>query len=259
MKPSPPVVLCLSGHDPTGGAGIQADIETVCRLGCYPSSVITALTVQDTRNVYKVLPQNAEAFLKQALTVLRDMPPAVIKIGLLGSVELVHAVHELLESAPGVPVVLDPILAAGGGTSLASEMLIESLRRTLIPRATVLTPNSPEARKLAGMEDLDDCGRTLLAFGCPNVLLTGAHENENDVVNRLYRASGVKTYRWPRLPGSYHGSGCTLASAIAALLASGKDIEHAMSDAQDFTWQALSNGYRLGTGQKLPNRLYPVR
>lgn len=259
MKPSPPIVLCLSGHDPTGGAGIQADIETVSRLGCYPSSVITALTVQDTRNVREVLPQSAEAFLKQALTVLRDMPPAAIKIGLLGSVEIVHAVHELLESAAGLPVVLDPILAAGGGTSLANQMLIEALRQTLIPRATVLTPNSPEARKLAGMENLDDCGRALLAFGCPNVLLTGAHENENDVVNRLYRTSDEKAYRWPRLPGSYHGSGCTLASAVAALLAGGRDIEHAVSEAQDFTWQALNNGYRLGAGQKLPNRLYSVR
>ncbi len=259
MKPSPPVVLCLSGHDPTGGAGIQADIETVSRLGCHPSSVITALTVQDTLNVREVLPQHAEAFLEQALTVLRDMPPAAIKIGLLGSVEIAHAVHELLESAVGLPVVLDPILAAGGGANLANEMLIEALRRKLIPRATVLTPNSPEARKLAGMEDLDDCGRALLAFGCPNVLLTGAHENDGDVVNHLYRASGVKTYRWPRLPGSYHGSGCTLASAVAALLAGGRDIERAVSEAQDFTWQALNNGFRLGGGQRLPNRLYSVR
>ncbi|MGX2038988.1 bifunctional hydroxymethylpyrimidine kinase/phosphomethylpyrimidine kinase [Methylocaldum sp. MU1018] len=258
MKPSPPIVLCLSGHDPTGGAGIQADIETVSRLGCHPCSVITALTVQDTHNVRKVLPQNAEDFLEQARTVLRDLPVAAVKIGLLGSVDIVHAVRELLEAAAGIPVVLDPILAAGGGANLSNEALIDALRQALIPRATVLTPNSPEARKLTGTSDLADCARELLALGCPNVLLTGTHEDDSEVVNRLYRASGSKTYRWPRLPGSYHGSGCTLASAVAAGLARGRDVESAASAAQDFTWRALNAGFRPGRGQWLPNRLCPA-
>ncbi|HYE35121.1 hydroxymethylpyrimidine/phosphomethylpyrimidine kinase [Methylocaldum sp.] len=256
MKHKPPVVLSLSGHDPTGGAGIQADIETISRLGCHPCTVVTALTVQDTHNVRKVLPQKAGDFLEQARTVLQDLPVAAIKIGLLGSVDIVHAVYELLKEAGGIPVVLDPILAAGGGTNLANEALIEALRQELIPRATVLTPNSPEARTLTGMRDLDDCARDLLALGCPNVLLTGTHEEDNEVINRLCRLSVTKTYRWPRLPGSYHGSGCTLASALAALLAQCRDIEPAALEAQDFTWQALRNGYRLGGGQLLPNRFY---
>ncbi|WP_434111198.1 bifunctional hydroxymethylpyrimidine kinase/phosphomethylpyrimidine kinase [Methylocaldum sp. GT1TLB] len=256
MKPQLPVVLCLSGHDPTGGAGIQADIETVSRFGCYPCSVVTALTVQDTHNVRKILPQRSGELLEQARTVLLDLPVDAVKIGLLGSVDIVYAVDELLKIAGSIPVVLDPILAAGGGTNLANEALIEALIETLIPRATVLTPNSPEARKLTGMEDLDDCARALLALGCPNVLLTGTHEGDDEVINRLYRSSGKTTYRWPRLPGSYHGSGCTLASAVAALLARGRDIESAASEAQDFTWQALNNGFRLGGGQLLPNRRY---
>jgi hydroxymethylpyrimidine/phosphomethylpyrimidine kinase len=256
MTRKPPVVLTLSGHDPTGGAGIQADIETISRFGCHPCSAITALTVQDTHNVCKVLPQKAEDFLEQARTVLEDLPIAAVKIGLLGSVDIVRAVHELLKAADGIPVVLDPILAAGGGASLASGALIEALRQTLIPRATVLTPNSPEARKLTGMEDLDDCARGLLDLGCPNILLTGTHEDDNEVINRLYRTSGTKTYLWPRLPGSYHGSGCTLASAVAALLARDRDIESAASEAQEFTWQALNHGFQLGSGQWLPNRLY---
>jgi len=256
MKRKPPIVLTLSGHDPTGGAGIQADIETAARLGCYPCSVITALTVQDTHNVRKVLPQKAEDFLEQARTVLEDLPVAAIKIGLLGSVDIAYAVHELLKIAGDIPVVLDPILAAGGGTNLAGGALIEALRQTLIPRATVLTPNSPEARKLTGMKDLDGCARDLLNLGCPNILLTGTHEDDNEVINRLYRASGTKTYRWPRLAGSYHGSGCTLASAVAALLACGLDIEPAASKAQEFTWHALNYGFRLGGGQLLPNRFY---
>jgi hydroxymethylpyrimidine/phosphomethylpyrimidine kinase len=148
MKPQLPVVLCLSGHDPTGGAGIQADIETVSRFGCYPCSVVTALTVQDTHNVRKILPQRSGELLEQARTVLLDLPVDAVKIGLLGSVDIVYAVDELLKIAGGIPVVLDPILAAGGGTNLANEALIEALIETLIPRATVLTPNSPEARKL---------------------------------------------------------------------------------------------------------------
>jgi hydroxymethylpyrimidine/phosphomethylpyrimidine kinase len=258
MIPHPPVVLCLSGHDPTGGAGIQADIETVSRFGCHPCSVVTALTVQDTHNVRKVLPQPAGDFLEQARTLLRDVPVSAVKIGLLGSAAIAHAVCELIETIESLPVVLDPILAAGGGTNLANQDLIETLRLTLIPRTTVLTPNSPEARTLTGKEDLADCARDLLALGCPNVLLTGTHENGDDVINRLYRASGTISYRWPRLPESYHGSGCTLASAVAALLALGRDVETAASEAQDFTWQALSGGFRPGGGQWLPNRFYPA-
>jgi hydroxymethylpyrimidine/phosphomethylpyrimidine kinase len=255
MITAPPVVLSLSGHDPTGGAGIQADIETCVRLGCHPCTVVTALTVQDTRNVRRVIPQAAEDFLEQARAVLADLPVAAIKIGLLGSVEIVRAVAEILEGAGEIPVVLDPILAAGGGRNLATEELIGQIRARLIPRATVLTPNTPEARKLAGKDDPETCARELLALGCPNVLLTGTHEDGPDVANRWYSAAGVETCRWPRLPGSYHGSGCTLASAVAACLARGCAMEAAVRKAQRFTWEALQGGFHLGRGQLLPNRM----
>jgi hydroxymethylpyrimidine/phosphomethylpyrimidine kinase len=255
MTFSPPVVLSLSGHDPIGGAGLQADIETLARLGCYPCTVVTALTAQDTHNVRRVIPQAADDLLEQARLVLADLPVAAIKIGLLGSAEIVRAVGQVLDNAGGIPVVLDPILAAGGGRNLADGELIAEIKTRLIPRATVVTPNTPEARKLTEKNGPDACARALLALGCPNVLLTGTHEDGPDVVNRWYSGAGVESYRWPRLPGSYHGSGCTLASAVAAHLARGLRMDAAIQEAQCFTWEALKTGFRLGGGQLLPNRI----
>lgn len=254
MSLLPPVVLCLSGHDPTGGAGIQADIETVIRLGCHPCTVVTALTVQDTRNVARILPQAAQDFLEQALTLLDDIPVAAVKIGLLGSTAIARAVAEVLDRAGTVPVVLDPILAAGGGRDLADRELIAEVRHRLIGRATIVTPNTPEAQRLTGEENPDTAAARILSLGCPNVLLTGGHEDGSEVVNRWYGAAGVESRRWPRLPGSYHGSGCTLAAAVAAGLARGLPVGGAIGEAQRFTFEALERGMRLGKGQFLPNR-----
>lgn len=254
MSLLPPVVLCLSGHDPTGGAGIQADIETVIRLGCHPCTVVTALTVQDTRNVARILPQAAQDFLEQALALLDDIPVAAVKIGLLGSTGIARAVAEVLDRAGTVPVVLDPILAAGGGRDLADRELIAEVRHRLIARATIVTPNTPEARRLTGEENPDAAAARILSLGCSNVLLTGGHEDDPEVVNRWYSAAGIESRRWPRLPGSYHGSGCTLAAAVAAGLARGLPIGEAIGEAQRFTFEALDRGMRLGKGQFLPNR-----
>ncbi|CAL1240466.1 bifunctional hydroxymethylpyrimidine kinase/phosphomethylpyrimidine kinase [Candidatus Methylocalor cossyra] len=254
-----PVVLCLSGHDPTGGAGLQADIETVTRFGCHPCTVPTCLTAQDTRDVQRVLPQAAAEFREQIALVLSDLSIAAIKIGLLGSLEIARAVAEILDGAGGLPVVLDPVLAAGGGRSLADRALAEEIGRRLVPRALVVTPNHPEARALAGMADAEAGARELRARGCPHVLLTGTHGDEGspEVVNRWYRAEGVEVYRWPRLPGSYHGSGCTLAAALAAGLARGWEMETAIRTAQRFTFEALERAWRPGRGQWLPNRRAP--
>lgn len=254
MTLPPPVVLCLSGHDPTGGAGIQADIETVLRLGCHPCTVVTALTVQDTRNVTRILPQAAEDFLEQALALLSDIPVAAIKIGLLGSPGIVRAVCEVVDRAGAVPVVLDPILAAGGGRNLANSDLIAEVKSRLIGRSTIMTPNTPEARRLTGLDDPDAAARGLLAQGCPNVLLTGGHEDGAEVANRWYSAAGVETRRWPRLPGSYHGSGCTLAAAVAAGLAQGLPLGVVIDEAQRFAFEALNRGFCPGQGQFLPKR-----
>ncbi len=260
---SPPVVMILAGNDPSGGAGLAADIATIISLGCHPAPVVTALTVQDTHNVHALLPVEPTQLLAQARAVLDDMPVAAIKVGLIGSAENAGALHALLAAYPDIPVVLDPILAAGGGTELANPKLLDTLRTLLLPLVTVLTPNSIEARRLAPEADtLEACAMALLERGCRYVLITGGHEPTEDVVNHFYGNSRLlERYHWPRLPGHHHGSGCTLAAAMAALLAQGRKLEwEALSSvvrhAQDYTWHALQTGYQAGGGQLLPNRLF---
>ncbi|MFO1423886.1 MAG: hydroxymethylpyrimidine/phosphomethylpyrimidine kinase [Candidatus Competibacteraceae bacterium] len=262
----PPVVVVLAGNDPSGGAGIAADIETLVSLGCHPAPVITALTVQDTHNVQALLPVDPDQVLAQARAVLKDMPVAAFKIGVIGGVDNAVALRALLTAHPDIPVVLDPVLAAGGGAELASTMLIEAIQTLLLPLTTVLTPNSVEARRLAPEADtLEACAMALLARDCRYVLITGGHESEPpaEVVNTLYGNNRLlETWRWPRLPESYHGSGCTLASAIAALLAqihgphSEESVLSALYRAQHYTWRSLQAAYRAGGGQPLPNRLF---
>lgn len=267
--PSPPIVLTFAASDPSGGAGIQADLMTISSMGCHALSVITALTVQDTVGIDNILAIDPEWVEDQARTILEDMPVDVFKIGLLGSIENIAVIAGILADYPDIPVVFDPVLSSGRGDELADEDMISAIQEMLLPQTTVLTPNSLEARRLteADGEDedtntlpLDECARRLIAFGCKNVLLTGTHENTPDVVNKLYDESGrVRSDAWERLPGSYHGSGCTLASAVAAALAHGLPISQAVREAQDYTWQALAAGFRPGMGQFIPDRFFWAR
>lgn len=247
---------------------MQADILTLSSLGCHPLSVVTAVTIQDTMGVEDVLPIDAEWVADQARCVLEDVPVAVFKIGLLGSVEAVAAIAEVVSDYPDIPLVLDPILASGRGDELASEDLISAMRELLVPQTTLITPNSLEVRRLARDDDADEdddpdlgeCARRILSLGCEYVLLTGTHENTPQVVNTLYEQQGVvRTDSWQRLPGTYHGSGCTLASAIAATIANGLAIPEAVRDAQEYTWQTLKHAYRTGMGQLVPDRLFWAR
>jgi hydroxymethylpyrimidine/phosphomethylpyrimidine kinase len=207
------------------------------------------------------------------------MPVAAIKIGMIGSVEAVAAIAEVVSDYPDIPLVLDPVLSSGRGDPLANEELMNALMDLLLPQTTVLTPNSIEARRLAedllgDDEDEDDdevdldheaepslelseCARRLIDMGCEYVLITGAHEQGTEVVNTLYNTRGVvHRQNWERLPGSYHGSGCTLASAVAGFLALGQDVAEATKEAQAYTWQTLKNAYRPGMGQFIPDRMY---
>jgi hydroxymethylpyrimidine/phosphomethylpyrimidine kinase len=257
MTNTRPAVLCFSGHDPSGGAGIQADIETLASHECHAVSVITALTEQDTWNVVKLIPQSPENIVSQATTLMADIPIKAFKIGLLGSPKTVRAIHSILVHYPAIPIVLDPVLAAGGGTDLADDQLIQTIIDLLLPITTVLTPNSTEARRLSGLDDLSECGLELLHKGCEYVLITGTHESTPEVKNQLYYENNcLETYSWSRLRHSYHGSGCTLASSIAALVAKGLDIPQAIAEAQEYTWDALNAGHRPGQGQHIPNRLF---
>jgi hydroxymethylpyrimidine/phosphomethylpyrimidine kinase len=252
-----PVVLSFSGHDPSGGAGIQADIETLVSHQCHSCSVITALTEQDSRNVKKLIPQKPQDIIDQANTVLNDFQVQAIKIGLIGHHDTALAIQSVLLQHPHIPVILDPVLAAGGGTSLANDALIDSITELLLPCTTVLTPNSEEARILANQTNLTDCGETLLNKGCDFVLITGTHEQSTTVNNQLFQSKEkTETFSWDRLPNNYHGSGCTLASSIAALVAQGLPPFTAIAEAQEYTWNALETAYRPGKGQFNPDRLF---
>ena len=257
MSINRPVVLSFSGHDPSGGAGVQADIETLVSHQCHSCSVITALTEQDSSNVKKLIPQKPQDIIDQANTVLNDFQVKAIKIGLIGHPETASAIQSVLLQHSHIPVILDPVLAAGGGTSLANEQLILAIVDQLLPCTTVLTPNSEEARILAQQSNLNDCGQTLLEKGCDYVLITGTHEQSTTVNNQLFQTNDkTETFSWDRLKHDYHGSGCTLASSIAALIAQGLDPFTAVSEAQEFTWNALDNAYHPGKGQFNPDRLF---
>jgi len=256
-----PVVMLFAGNDPSGGAGLLADIESVASMGCQAAPVVTALTVQNSRNVIDFEPVATRLLIEQARAVLEDMPVAAFKVGVTGSVANIEALHTLLTDYPQIPLVLDPILAAGGGSALSDESMRAAMIDLLFPHTTVLTPNSVEARRLAPEADtLDACAHKLLDDGCEFVLITGAHEPGERVDNRLYGEQGrIETFSWQRLPESYHGSGCTLASAIAGLLAQGLEPFTAIHEAQQYAWETLHHAYHLGGGQWHPNRLFWAR
>ena len=194
MLQPPPIVLSFSANDSSGGAGIQADTLTLASMGCHPLSVITAITVQDTVGVDDVMALDPGWVADQARAVLEDMPVHVFKIGMLGSVENIATIAEIVSDYPDIPVVLDPVLSSGRGDEFANEDMILAMRELLFPQTTIITPNSIEARRLAQDEmedsdelDLEQCGERILHMGCEYVLITGAHENTRQVTNTLYR------------------------------------------------------------------------
>lgn len=240
-----PCVLVFSGLDPSGGAGIQADIEAIAAQGAHALSVVTALTVQDNERVHEVVPVDAALLARQAALLLGTMPIRAVKLGIPGSLANAEAIAgivlQLRERQPALPVVLDPVLASGHGDLLARGDALATLA-PLLAVATVATPNLPEAAAL---------GRA----ACPHVLVTGGHGAGDEVVNRWHSRDGVREWRWPRLPGEFHGSGCTLASSLAARLALGDAMEQALDRAQRCCNQALADSYAIAPGQRIPRRI----
>ncbi len=256
--PSPPLVLCLSGHDPVGGAGLQADIEAIAAQGAHAIGIITALTVQDTQNVRRVSATAPTLMAEQIACVLDDCNIAAIKLGLLGDAEQVETICAAVDRC-SAPLVIDPVLRAGGGATLANTATTQALLEQLIPRATVITPNAAEARRLApGLNTLDACADALLARGCEHVLITGGDEPTQTADNVWYTQNAApRRFVWPRLPGPFHGAGCTLASALAARLALGEPIELALQSAQAYVHRCLAHAQRIGHGRLIPARLQP--
>jgi hydroxymethylpyrimidine/phosphomethylpyrimidine kinase len=265
---APPSVMTFAGTDPSGGAGLQADILTFASIGCHPLSVVTAITTQDTVGVDGVLAMDSEWVNDQARAILEDVQVSAFKLGLLGSVENIAVIAEIMADYPDVPLLIDPILTSGRGDDLSSDEMMDAMIELLFPQATLITPNSLEARRFAFNDEseemahtsLDEAAARLLSMGSEYVLITGTHERTQEVTNTLYGEDKlIKAYKWERLLGSYHGSGCTLTSAIAACMAHGLSIEDAVLEAQEYTWQTLKNGFRPGMGQYIPDRMFWAR
>jgi len=337
-----PCVLVFSGADPSGGAGMAADIQAITAMGAHALPVLTAITVQDNNRVHAVMPLAPEVVLQQARALLAQVPVAAVKIGIPGSAENAQAIATLIGelrathraaagAAPGwaqrlysdPPVVLDPVLRSGHGDALGRDDAVQALA-PLLPLATLITPNGPEAAVLAGnaaryrapvrvgaaaagagvairspavsmssaasysaLEDAPDeaapadaapmvapatpgippawhgtahgdalaHARALRALGCTHVLVTGGHDEGSDVViNRWLGPDRQQNWSWPRLPGGFHGSGCTLAAATAALLAMGNTMAQALTKAQGYTQRALAASYAIAPGQRIPQR-----
>jgi hydroxymethylpyrimidine/phosphomethylpyrimidine kinase len=262
IPPQLPVVLAIGGHDPSGGAGIQADIESIGANGCHAATALTCLTIQDSCNVSQLVPISPAMLVDQISATLADCRVAVIKIGLLGSLPAAEAIVEILHSCPSIPVVFDPVLSAGGGSELATERLIQYIRRAVIPLCRLITPNIPEAMRLTGLKGIpgdDAMGRQLLDLGTDAVLITGSHDHHEgeEITHHLY-PSGAPPIRstWRRLAGEFHGSGCTLASAIAARMAAGETLQTAVEQGLEYSWLALTHGYKTGKCQSIPGRLF---
>lgn len=250
-------VLIFAGSDPSGGAGLQADVQAVAALGAHPLTVVTALTVQDNDRVFAVQPVSSDMVTQQAQALAKKIDIAAVKIGIVGNRANAEAiagvVRQLKQANPGLPVVLDTVLASGHGDALSKGDAVQALA-PLLPLATVVTPNLPEAIALCGGETEPQAQARILLEQCPNVLIKGGHGAGNEVVNRWFARGDTRAWTWPRIDAQFHGTGCTLASAIAALLANGAAIGEALASAQAYCHQSLLSSYAVADGQRIPNR-----
>ena len=258
-------VLIVAGSDPSGGAGVQADIKTVTALGGYAASAITAITVQNTLGVSAVYELEPKLVAAQARAVLDDIGADAIKIGMLGRARTVQVVADLLDAATGVPAVIDPVMIAKGGASLLRAKAVDAVRRLLVPRADLLTPNAPEAAALVGFEvhTVDDqrrAGEALLKAGARAVLLKGGHIAGDRVIDLLFTPDGETAFEGPRLDTRHtHGTGCTLASACATGLAQGMELVDAVARAWAYTGEAIRRAPGFGAGHGPLDHAWPVR
>lgn len=246
-----PVLLVIAGLDPSGGAGLAADIQAATALGAHPAPVASLVTVQDTRNVQRSEALDAAFVIEQAEAVFADMPVAAIKLGALGTAKIGTAVADLLARHPGLPAVTDPVLSASGGGSLAESELVAVYRERILPSSVLATPNRAELRALAPQDGASE----LLALGIPACLVTDGDGHGDRIVHELHTAEGIRLLAGgPRRPGVFHGSGCTFASAIAARIAAGDALEDAIAAAGRFMEHAIGQAFTPGKGQAIPGR-----
>ena len=251
-----PTVLTIAGFDGSGGAGIQADIKTFSALGCYATSVLTALPVQNTMGVRKIYPIPMEAVAEQIEAVLDDIFPDAIKIGMVHTSQLVETIVKTLSKYPKIPIVFDPVMVATSGHRLIEEETIQTIVEQLFPIAEIITPNMDEASILAKMEvktleDMKIAGKKILRSGCKNILLKGGHQELPTVTSLLFEENGKRssfeTIKFAT--NNTHGSGCTLSSAIAAFIARGEDLFNSVELAQQYVFEAIKNGKDVAVGK----------
>lgn len=251
-----PSVLTIAGFDGSGGAGIQADIKTFSALGCYATSVLTALPVQNTQGVRKIYPVSMEAVADQLEAVLDDIFPKAIKIGMVHTPQLVEVIINILKKYPKVPIVFDPVMVATSGHRLIKEETVTTIIEKLFPIADIITPNMDEAVILAGMEvktlhEMLAAGEQILKYGCKNILLKGGHQETSHITSLLISENQeVISYETEKfITDNTHGSGCTLSSAIAAYMARGENLKDAVAKAQEYVFEAIKNGKDAITGK----------
>ena len=259
-------VLIIAGSDPSGGAGIQADIKTVTALGGYAAAAITSLTVQNTRGVTGVHPVAPEIIRAQIVAVLDDVGADAIKIGMIGERAVGVAIADtLVEHAAAIPVVLDPVLVATSGDALAADEIPSLLLERLVPIAAIVTPNSEEAARLTGLsiktaDDLVAAGRALIRRGATAALVKGGHLDGDTVEDALVTLDGARIFRNPRIAtSSTHGTGCTLASAVATGIAQGLPLAAAVKRAIDYVHEAIRSAPGLGSGHGPLNHAWPFQ
>jgi hydroxymethylpyrimidine/phosphomethylpyrimidine kinase len=246
----------LSGLDPSGGAGIQADIQAITSIGAHPLPVLTCLTVQDTRNVYGAEPVSPDLIKQQLECLAQDTPIHAIKTGALGNAEVVEVLVEFVQKHSGVPLIVDPVIKAAGGGDLADDALVAAMKDKLFARAEMITPNGVELAQLGGSDNPAEAARNLLQTGCESVLATGGHGTGIHIINTLYNhAPEPMEWEVERVGSNeYHGTGCTLAAAIAAGRAMGLSPRAAISQAQNYVHRALLHALTVGQGQRVPDR-----
>ena len=261
----PPSALTIAGSDSGGGAGIQADLKTFAAHRVHGLCAIAALTAQNTRGVSAVHVPDVGFLRAQIDACFDDFDVVAVKLGMLATSAVIDAVADALETHKPRNVVLDPVMVATSGARLLQPDALDALRSRLLPLANVITPNLPEAELLLGRPIQDhpamlDAVRRLRDLGAPTVLLKGGHLHGSGAVVDLFADdSGVREIAHPRLPIEAHGTGCTLASAIAATIANGLSVGDAVKDAQEYTWQTLKAAFRPGMGQHIPDRLFWAR
>lgn len=260
-------VLVVAGSDSGGGAGIQADIKTITALGCYAATAITALTAQNTLGVFGVLPIDPDFIAQQMDVVLTDIGADAIKTGMLHSADVIEVVVRVLEKrAQSVPLIVDPVMIAKGGAPLLDPTALFALKRRLIPRAALVTPNTPEASAITGLsvespEDMAAAADSILAMGAGAVLIKGAHLPGDEIVDLLRTADGEElVFRQSRIDSrSTHGTGCTLASAIAAGIAEGLTLRDSVNRAEDYVRRAILAAPGFGSGHGPLDHAYFLR